>query len=97
MYLGIGTGIMGRKSAINCAIAVEELIAKQYNDQIKKLIEEDRAGHSELLEVRRPYYFVIKLSSWFIRVVNKKHLGLSSMCYARKLESTFNGPKLSDC
>ena len=34
-----------------CTIAVEELIGKHYNDQIKELIDDDPSEHKDLLKI----------------------------------------------
>ncbi|KAI6197056.1 5-demethoxyubiquinone hydroxylase, mitochondrial [Aphelenchoides besseyi] len=53
--LGVGTALMGKESAMACTIAVEELIGKHYNEQIRKLIElgTDDEDSRELLRLIR--------------------------------------------
>ncbi|KAK0415235.1 hypothetical protein QR680_011841 [Steinernema hermaphroditum] len=48
--LGAGTAMLGKEGAMACTVAVEELIGRHYNDQIKELIEDDPAAHKDLLK-----------------------------------------------
>uniref|UniRef100_A0A7E4UTS1 5-demethoxyubiquinone hydroxylase, mitochondrial n=1 Tax=Panagrellus redivivus TaxID=6233 RepID=A0A7E4UTS1_PANRE len=48
--LGVGTALMGKEGAMACTVAVEELIGKHYNDQIKELIDDDPTAHADLLK-----------------------------------------------
>jgi|UniRef100_A0AC35FKE8 ubiquinone biosynthesis monooxygenase Coq7 len=47
--LGATTALLGKESAMACTVAVEELIGRHYNDQIKELINDDPVVHKELL------------------------------------------------
>lgn len=50
---GAGTALLGKEGAMACTIAVEELIGRHYNDQIKQLIDDDPEVHKDLLQVSR--------------------------------------------
>uniref|UniRef100_A0AC34QPD7 5-demethoxyubiquinone hydroxylase, mitochondrial n=1 Tax=Panagrolaimus sp. JU765 TaxID=591449 RepID=A0AC34QPD7_9BILA len=46
----VGTALLGKEGAMACTIAVEELIGRHYNDQIKELINDDPQVHKDLLK-----------------------------------------------
>uniref|UniRef100_A0A0K0F6Y4 5-demethoxyubiquinone hydroxylase, mitochondrial n=1 Tax=Strongyloides venezuelensis TaxID=75913 RepID=A0A0K0F6Y4_STRVS len=48
--LGAGTAMISKEAAMACTIAVEELIVKHYNDQIKELVADDPVVHADLLK-----------------------------------------------
>ncbi|CAD6196565.1 unnamed protein product [Caenorhabditis auriculariae] len=48
--LGAGTAMLGKEGAMACTVAVEELIGRHYNDQLKELLEDDPEAHKELLK-----------------------------------------------
>uniref|UniRef100_A0A4X1VKX5 5-demethoxyubiquinone hydroxylase, mitochondrial n=1 Tax=Sus scrofa TaxID=9823 RepID=A0A4X1VKX5_PIG len=52
--LGAGTAL-GKEGAMACTVAVEESIAHHYNNQIRRLMEEDPAKYEELLQVIRKF------------------------------------------
>ncbi|XP_077842536.1 NADPH-dependent 3-demethoxyubiquinone 3-hydroxylase, mitochondrial isoform X2 [Macaca mulatta] len=56
--LGAGTALLGKEGAMACTVAVEESIAHHYNNQIRKLMEEDPEKYKELLQA--PAYAVLK-------------------------------------
>lgn len=37
--LGLGTALMGKEAAMACTVAVEEVIAQHYNDQVRSLLQ----------------------------------------------------------
>lgn len=37
--LGLGTALMGKEAAMACTVAVEEVIAEHYNDQVRTLLQ----------------------------------------------------------
>lgn len=47
--LGATTAFLGEKAAMACTIAVEEVIAEHYNDQISKLMADNPESNKELL------------------------------------------------
>ncbi|MFH4974431.1 hypothetical protein AB6A40_001140 [Gnathostoma spinigerum] len=47
--LGAVTALAGQEAAMACTVAVEDLIEKHYNDQMKDLIADDPEVHSSLL------------------------------------------------
>lgn len=49
--LGFGTAVIGKRGAMACTIAVEELIGEHYNKQMKLLLELDPKDNIELLKV----------------------------------------------
>jgi 3-demethoxyubiquinol 3-hydroxylase len=46
--LGLGTALMGKEAAMACTVAVEEVIAEHYNDQVRTLLQ-DGWQHEERL------------------------------------------------
>uniref|UniRef100_A0A0M3HUE8 5-demethoxyubiquinone hydroxylase, mitochondrial n=1 Tax=Ascaris lumbricoides TaxID=6252 RepID=A0A0M3HUE8_ASCLU len=58
--LGAGTALLGSKPAMACTIAVEELITRHYNDQIKELVDDDPETHKDLLEAIKAYKLALK-------------------------------------
>ncbi|XP_077172819.1 NADPH-dependent 3-demethoxyubiquinone 3-hydroxylase, mitochondrial [Paroedura picta] len=53
--LGAGTALLGKKGAMACTVAVEESISHHYNNQIRKLMEEDPEKYKELLEIIKKF------------------------------------------
>ncbi|KAI6183964.1 5-demethoxyubiquinone hydroxylase, mitochondrial [Aphelenchoides bicaudatus] len=51
--LGFGTAAIGKRGAMACTIAVEELIGEHYNKQMKLLLELDPKDNIELLKLIR--------------------------------------------
>lgn len=49
--LGAGTAMISKEAAMACTIAVEDLIVKHYNDQIKELVADDPVLHADLLKI----------------------------------------------
>lgn len=49
--LGIGSALLGAKSAMACTVAVESVISEHYNEQIRQLMQEDPKKYEELLTV----------------------------------------------
>lgn len=39
--LGLGTALLGKEAAMACTVAVEEVIAQHYNDQVRTLLDWD--------------------------------------------------------
>ncbi|XP_011917574.1 PREDICTED: ubiquinone biosynthesis protein COQ7 homolog isoform X1 [Cercocebus atys] len=52
---GAGTALLGKEGAMACTVAVEESIAHHYNNQIRKLMEEDPEKYEELLQVIKKF------------------------------------------
>uniref|UniRef100_A0A2K5YTZ7 Coenzyme Q7, hydroxylase n=1 Tax=Mandrillus leucophaeus TaxID=9568 RepID=A0A2K5YTZ7_MANLE len=50
-----GTALLGKEGAMACTVAVEESIAHHYNNQIRKLMEEDPEKYEELLQVIKKF------------------------------------------
>ncbi|XP_019608614.1 NADPH-dependent 3-demethoxyubiquinone 3-hydroxylase, mitochondrial isoform X3 [Rhinolophus sinicus] len=53
--LGAGTALLGKEGAMACTVAVEESIARHYNNQIRTLMEEDPEKYEELLQVIKKF------------------------------------------
>lgn len=53
--LGVGTALMGPKSAMACTEAVETVIGGHYNDQIRDLIHTKNPDHAKLIEVLKEF------------------------------------------
>lgn len=51
--LGMGTALMGKEAAMACTVAVEEVIAEHYNDQVRTLLDWD--DESELRATFREF------------------------------------------
>ncbi|CAN8067446.1 unnamed protein product [Agarophyton chilense] len=51
--LGLGTALLGKEAAMACTVAVEEVIAEHYNDQVRTLLKWDDEG--ELRELFREF------------------------------------------
>ncbi|VDQ16038.1 unnamed protein product [Trichobilharzia regenti] len=49
--LGVGSALLGSKSAMACTVAVESVISEHYNNQIRELMESDPENYQELLKV----------------------------------------------
>lgn len=47
--LGAGTAMMGPKAAMTCTMAVENVITKHYNDQIREILAEDGPQESQYI------------------------------------------------
>ncbi|KAG8513616.1 5-demethoxyubiquinone hydroxylase, mitochondrial [Galemys pyrenaicus] len=52
---GAGTALLGKEGAMACTVAVEESIARHYNNQIRTLMEEDPEKYQELLQVIKKF------------------------------------------
>lgn len=53
--LGLGTALMGKEAAMACTVAVEEVIAEHYNDQVRVLLGEGWEEEGELRELFREF------------------------------------------
>ena len=54
--LGLGTALMGKEAAMACTVAVEEVIAEHYNDQVKILLDSpEYEDEDELRETFREF------------------------------------------
>ncbi|XP_042522652.1 5-demethoxyubiquinone hydroxylase, mitochondrial isoform X1 [Dipodomys spectabilis] len=53
--LGAGTALLGKEGAMACTVAVEESIARHYNNQIRTLMEDGPEKHEELLQVIKKF------------------------------------------
>eukprot|EP00164_Ancoracysta_twista_P005892 GFYU01008107.1.p1 GENE.GFYU01008107.1~~GFYU01008107.1.p1 ORF type:complete len:256 (+),score=58.24 GFYU01008107.1:50-817(+) len=53
--LGAGTALMGREAAMACTVAVEEVIADHYNDQLRHLVEEGDEKKKDLRDTIRQF------------------------------------------
>jgi ubiquinone biosynthesis monooxygenase Coq7 len=51
VVLGFGTALIGKRGAMACTIAVEELIGDHYNNQMRLLLKLDPKDNTELLKV----------------------------------------------
>ena len=47
--LGAGTALLGKEAAMACTVAVEASITEHYNDQLRKLVDDDPELHEELI------------------------------------------------
>uniref|UniRef100_A0A915JW44 5-demethoxyubiquinone hydroxylase, mitochondrial n=1 Tax=Romanomermis culicivorax TaxID=13658 RepID=A0A915JW44_ROMCU len=54
-FLGATTALLGKEGAMACTVAVEEVIADHYNDQIRELLEDNPEKNKELLEVVKKF------------------------------------------
>lgn len=53
--LGAGTAMLGKEAAMACTVAVEEVIGEHYNNQIRKLVEDDTEKHKEILDIIKQF------------------------------------------
>jgi 3-demethoxyubiquinol 3-hydroxylase len=53
--LGLGTALLGKEAAMACTVAVEEVIAEHYNDQLATLQEARWESEGELREMVREF------------------------------------------
>ena len=53
--LGAVTALMGPKAAMACTVAVEEVIATHYDNQLRQLIEDDLDDHKELIQTIKQF------------------------------------------
>lgn len=53
--LGLGTALMGKEAAMACTVAVEEVIAEHYNDQVRILLGEGWEDEEELRKIFREF------------------------------------------
>lgn len=53
--LGAGTALLGKESAMACTVAVEEVIADHYNNQIRELMADDPVQNKELLDTLKKF------------------------------------------
>lgn len=51
--LGLGTALIGKEAAMACTVAVEEVIAEHYNEQVRALLKDDAEG--ELRDLFREF------------------------------------------
>lgn len=51
--LGFGTAVLGKEAAMACTVAVEEVIAMHYNDQVRQLLHDEE--ESELRNMFREF------------------------------------------
>uniref|UniRef100_A0A0K0CUR5 5-demethoxyubiquinone hydroxylase, mitochondrial n=1 Tax=Angiostrongylus cantonensis TaxID=6313 RepID=A0A0K0CUR5_ANGCA len=49
--VGVASALLGKEGAMACTVAVEELIGRHYNNQLKELMADDPEAHKELLEI----------------------------------------------
>ena len=48
--LGVGTALLGQRTAMACTVAVEDTICKHYDNQIRQLIADDIEKHRDLVD-----------------------------------------------
>jgi 3-demethoxyubiquinol 3-hydroxylase len=53
--LGLGTALLGKEAAMACTVAVEEVIAEHYNDQVETLKRDEWQGEGELRDMFREF------------------------------------------
>lgn len=53
--LGLGTALLGKEAAMACTVAVEEVIADHYNDQVRQLLETGFEDEGELRSTFRQF------------------------------------------
>ncbi|CAH8871081.1 unnamed protein product [Trichobilharzia szidati] len=53
--LGVGSALLGSKSAMACTVAVESVISEHYNNQIRELMESDPENYQELLKTLKKF------------------------------------------
>lgn len=53
--LGLGTALMGKEAAMACTVAVEEVIAEHYGEQVSELSKEGWDGEAEIREMFREF------------------------------------------
>eukprot|EP00188_Purpureofilum_apyrenoidigerum_P004814 Plantae.Rhodophyta-Purpureofilum_apyrenoidigerum.ctg5742.p1 GENE.Plantae.Rhodophyta-Purpureofilum_apyrenoidigerum.ctg5742~~Plantae.Rhodophyta-Purpureofilum_apyrenoidigerum.ctg5742.p1 ORF type:complete len:245 (-),score=55.80 Plantae.Rhodophyta-Purpureofilum_apyrenoidigerum.ctg5742:89-823(-) len=53
--LGFGTAMLGKEAAMACTVAVEEVIAEHYNDQVRQLMEDDFQDEGELRDMFKEF------------------------------------------
>ncbi|XP_015905176.1 5-demethoxyubiquinone hydroxylase, mitochondrial [Parasteatoda tepidariorum] len=53
--LGAGTALLGKEAAMACTVAVEEVIANHYNNQIRDLMADDPVQNKELLDTIKKF------------------------------------------
>jgi len=53
--LGATTALMGPKAAMVCTVAVEDVISKHYDNQLRELIDDDLEEHKELIETIKEF------------------------------------------
>ncbi|KFM57727.1 Ubiquinone biosynthesis protein COQ7-like protein, partial [Stegodyphus mimosarum] len=51
----LSTKLLGKESAMACSVAVEEVIADRYNNQIRELIVDDPVRNKELLDILKQF------------------------------------------
>lgn len=53
--LGLGTALLGKEAAMACTVAVEEVIAEHYNDQVRTLLEDGWQHEEHLRAIFREF------------------------------------------
>ncbi|CAH8639321.1 unnamed protein product [Heterobilharzia americana] len=53
--LGVGSALLGSKSAMACTVAVESVISEHYNNQIRELMESCPETYQELLQTLKKF------------------------------------------
>lgn len=53
--LGLGTALIGKEAAMACTVAVEEVIAEHYNEQVRQLLEQGWEDEGELRDMFREF------------------------------------------
>jgi 3-demethoxyubiquinol 3-hydroxylase len=53
--LGLGTALLGKEAAMACTVAVEEVIAEHYNDQVRMLLQKGWEEEEELRATFREF------------------------------------------
>lgn len=53
--LGLGTALIGKEAAMACTVAVEEVIAEHYNEQVRQLLEQGWEEEGELRDMFREF------------------------------------------
>ncbi|KAH8865153.1 5-demethoxyubiquinone hydroxylase, mitochondrial [Schistosoma japonicum] len=53
--LGVGSALLGSKSAMACTVAIESVISEHYNNQIRELMENDSETYQELLQTLQKF------------------------------------------
>ncbi|CAG2102755.1 unnamed protein product [Medioppia subpectinata] len=55
LALGATTAAMGPQAAMACTVAVEDVIAKHYDNQLRQLIDDDLEEHKQLIETIKQF------------------------------------------
>ncbi|CAG2162512.1 unnamed protein product [Oppiella nova] len=55
LALGATTALMGPHAAMACTVAVEDVISKHYDNQLRQLLDDDLEEHKELIETIKQF------------------------------------------